>query len=763
MITICLAVICGTALAFWGNSLIDQFWISYLPILLLLAWLQPRIRSLYIGCSALLWASLLLHHSIEQSLHDEFDGQVVLLSGTITDITEQRKHSVRFYLKPDTIHSYRRPLPEKIRLSWYRGLQVPQAGQRWQLQVKLRQPSGFRNPGAFDYERWLFVKGIAATGYVKKSHLNRKLSDADWHNIDHYRLQIVKAIDRACINCRHHGLFKALTVGFRGDIPRDQDKLLRDTGTAHLLAISGLHIATIAALFYLLGGFIWQQVLYRSRFNRLECSAILAMLAAMLYAALAGFSIPTVRALLMLTVVLLSLMLRKGVNLLNGICVAICLILLVDPLAIGSMSFWLSISALLVIAFGQFLLANQKNRLKQLVVIQILFSLLFIPLGILLFNQANPAGFLANILAIPLLSFIILPATLVSSLLSVLDLPLASMLFSWLDHLTGWLLDYLKILLISGLQVYQNAELPFMLLLCLVIGLVLILLPVGWRARLPLLVLLPVALVWQPAGIVSTGFRITVLDVGMGTAVVVETENHSLIYDFGPGNDNGFSAGEWVVKPYLQYRGIHEPDLMVISHVDSDHSGGFISFIDEYSVSRLLTGTPDALEKRFDLDKSPRNCHDYPVWQWDGVAFEFLSTGPQDVRQSSNNNSCVLKISGKHTALLSGDIETEQEKRLLARLSGKLVADVLLAPHHGSLTSSSGAFVRQVMPETVIFTLGRYNRWGFPKPEVVARYRQIHSQILRSDRHGAITVTSQSDSLKIKPHRLSKRIWHNSF
>lgn len=761
MIAFSLAVICGTALAFWGNTLVELHWISYLPLFLLLAWLHPRFRFFYLCCSTLLWASLLLHQSIEQRPGDELDGQSVLLSGTIIDISEQRKHSVRFYLKPDYLQSYSRRLPEKIRLSWYRSQQIPQAGQRWQLLVKLRKPRGFQNPDAFDYERWLFVKGIAANGYVKKSGMNRKIAEADWYNIDRYRLQIVEAIDRACNDCKHHGLFKALTVGFRGDIPDQQGKLLRDTGTAHLLAISGLHIGLVAGLFFLLGNYIWRLVLYRSRFNRLECSAMLAMVAALAYAALAGFSIPTVRALLMLIVVLLALLLRKGVNLLNSIACAVTLILLLDPLAIGSASFWLSISALLVIALGQFLLVNEKNRLKQLLVIQLLFSLLFIPLGILLFNQASPAGFLANIVAIPVLSFVILPTTLISSLLSIFDIPLAAVLFAWLDHLTGWLLDYLQILLTSGLQAFQYTGLP-LLLLCLAIGLILMLLPIGWRARMPALVLLPVALMWQPADIETGSFRLSVLDVGMGTAVVVETENHNLIYDFGPGNSDGFSAGEWVVKPYLRYRGIEQSDLMVISHVDSDHSGGFISFLDENVVARLVTGTPGMLEKRFNMDKPIRNCHDYPAWRWDGIDFEFLATLPRHGLRSSNNSSCVLKVSGIHTALLSGDIEAEQEYRLLNQLGDKLAADILLVPHHGSLTSSTNAFVNTVSASVAIFTLGRNNRWGFPKSEVLERYQKTATNIFRTDRDGAISLLSQPEELQIRSQRQFNRIWHDN-
>ncbi len=761
MIPFSFAVICGAALAFWGNSLIDSLWVSYLPVFLLFAWLHPGFRFLCLCVSAMLWSSLLLNQALERQLSDDFDNRVVLVAGTITDITEQRRHSIRFYFEPDYIDSYHRPMPKLIRLSWYRSKQRPEAGQRWQLEVKLRQATGFQNPGTFDYQRWLFVKGVDAIGYVRKSDSNRQLEDSEWYDIDYLRQQIIEAQDQSCPDCEHIGLFKALTVGYRGDIPPHQGELLRDTGTAHLLAISGLHIGLVAGQFYLLGGLLWRRLFYRSRFNRLEFSAFAAMLAALSYAALAGFSIPTVRALVMLLVVFLALVSRRNVNLLNSICIAISLILLVDPLAIGDASFWLSFSALLVIAFGQFLLANQKSRMKQALVIQLLFSLLFVPLSILLFSQASPAGFVANIIAIPILGLLILPLTLIASICAVLNTAVAAeWLFYLLDKITGWLLDYLQLLQTSLPPVSSLADRPGLLLVSLAIGTFILLLPIDLRTRLPAFVLLLVAVCWQPEGIPENGFQMTVLDVGMGTAVVVETRQHSLVYDFGPGNANGFSAGDWVVRPYLQNRGIDQPDLMIVSHVDSDHSGGFVSFLDDIDTVPVVSGTPKELAKRFELKTMMQNCHNYPAWRWDGVDFEFLTGSLKSVSKSTNNQSCVLKIRGSHSVLLSGDIEAEQEMRLLNLRASDLKADILLAPHHGSLTSSTEAFVRAVDAEVVIFTLGRNNRWGFPKAEVVSRYQQLDSRIYRSDFDGAVMVLSMPDSLNVDSWRQSKRIWH---
>ena len=759
MVAFSLAIICGTALAFWGNTLIDSLWISYLPIVLLLAWLNPGLRIPSLCVSAMLWSSLLLGLVLERQLSEDFDNRIVLVRGTVSDIVEQRSHSIRFYFRPDYIAGYQQEIPNLMRLSWYRDKQRPEAGQRWQLQVKLRQPSGFQNPGGFDYERWLFVKAIGATGYVRKSASNRQLTESKWYLIDHIRQQIVQAQERACPECKYLGLFKALTVGFRGDIPSRQGQLLRDTGTAHLLAISGLHIGLVAGQVYLLGGFLWRRLFYRSRFNRLEVSSLAAMIAALLYSALAGFSIPTVRALVMLMVIFLALLCRKQVNLLNSISLAIILILLANPSAIGDTSFWLSFSALLVIAFGQFLLTNQKGYVKQALIIQMLFSLLFIPLSILLFNQASPAGFLANIIAIPVLGLLILPLTLLASFFAVLDIAAFGWLFSFLDHLTGWLLDYLHFLQTSLLPVSSFAHRPGIVLASLAIAIFVLLLPVSWRARLPAVVLLLVALCRQPGSVAENSFRMTVLDVGMGTSVVVETRHHSLVYDFGPASADGFSAGAWVVRPYLQYRGIEKPDMMIVSHVDSDHSGGLISFIDDIINQPLVSGTPEALAQRYHMKKAIPLCHTYAPWRWDGVDFEFIASPQGTVSKSTNNQSCVLRVSAEHSVLLSGDIEAEQETNLVNLHDSKLMADVLLAPHHGSLSSSTQSFIDAVDAGSVIFTMGRNNRWGFPRPEVVSRYEKSGSQIYRSDTDGAITILSTPDNLGIDRWRKAKRIW----
>ena len=757
----CIFIVAGTALAFWGGPLPDPLWFTFTPILLLLCYLVPQYRYLSLFVASFLWASLHFQIHLDRNLSEEFDSKTVLISGVIDDIVEVRQESIRFLVKPASIQNYQKPLPELVRLSWYQDIRPPKAGERWQFLVKLRKPWGFQNPGGFDFQRWLFVERIGATGYVRPSTENRKLSGPAWWNVNQYREHLSEIISSQCSSCEYVGLFKALVLGFRGEISQPQRQVLQDTGTAHLIAISGLHIGLIAALFYFVGRWSWHFGLYRLFFNRRECASTISLLAATAYAALAGFSLPTTRALVMLAVIVIALLLRRSVNLLNSIAIALVLILVFDPLSVGSTSLWLSISALLVIALGQYLMQNRASWIKQLISIQFLFSLLFVPLTMLLFQQASVSGFLANLIAIPLLSFVILPLVLIATAFSSFELLLGAWLFRFADSIMSVLYEYLNLLLEVGLVAFRHAGVPAALLFTAAVGLILLCVPASLNLRRIGLLFILFPIIWRVDPLKHGEYRVTVLDVGMGTSIVVETKTHSLIYDFGPGNNRGFSAGEWVVKPFLRYQGIEQPDMMIISHVDQDHSGGFVSFLSELRPGRLISGTTAEVQKRFALNSTLRSCHGYPAWRWDGVEFQFLETNNLKSRQSTNNRSCVLKITGHHTSLLSGDIEADQEDRLVDEFGKKLSADILVAPHHGSLTSSTARFVEQVSPDITVFTVGRNNRWRFPRKDVLARYEAVGSQIYRTDQHGAISLLSISNSLQSLSFRQNhQRIWH---
>ncbi len=761
MIKTAMALTIGSVAAFYSSDIPDRYWISYLPILLLLAFFNSKYRFLILLIASYLWACLNIQQALDIRLARDYDNQILKIEGVIADIPEQRSGSIRFLFKPDSIAGYSNPLPELIRLSWYRSDQKINAGERWQFQVKLKFPNGYQNPGGFDYERWLFVKRIGASGYVKSSPLNRLIEAPDPWDINLWRSRIGQGVEQYCTDCSNAGLIKALTIGYRADIPVRHRQLLQDSGTAHLLAISGLHIGMISALFFYLGRWFWQIGFYRIGLNRLLFSATCGFSAGFIYAALAGFSLPTVRALIMLAVVFLALSFRSGINLINSIAIAALVILIFDPLAVGSSSFWLSISALLIIAFAQYLLTHQSSRWRQITVVQLLFSVLFVPLGVVLFDQLNPASFFANIVAIPLVSLIIVPFSLLAGLLAGFDLLLANWLYIATNQLLSMLLDYLALLLDSGLAAYPSGGIPYALLGLSAVGLLTLLMPKGFPGKKPAVILLLLPFIWQRPEIEYGTYQFTVLDVGMGTSAVIQTRNHSLVYDFGPGNAHGFSTARWVLKPYLRHYGIKQLDLMIISHIDADHSGGFYSELETYDPDRLISGTPVEMIKRFGLRSPIRSCHLYPSWYWDGVSFEFLSPPGTMGLKSSNNRSCVLKVSGFHSSLLSGDIEAEQELRLLSTMPDKLKSSVLLAPHHGSTTSSTAGLLQKIRPQISIFTVGRNNRWGFPKARILKQYRLIGSQIYRTDQHGAITIRSSASGLNVSSHRRHRlKLWY---
>ena len=751
------AILLGSLSAFYGNELPDRFWSAFAPILLLLCFFCPGYRFLLLAAAAYLWSAALFHHHLDHRLVENYDFRVTTVSGVVADLPELRSGRIRLYLKNPDIDRYPGAMPRLLRLSWYQDKVLPRAGERWRFQVKLRQPRGLLNPGGFDFEAWQFTRGIDAAGYVRDSPSNVRLQAASQGGISYWRSRLSFAVDEHCHDCGHAGLIKALLLGFRGDITRADRSLLQSTGTAHLLAISGLHVGMVALVMFALGRYCWRPGFYYCGLNRLQMAAVMAILAASIYAALAGFSLPTVRALVMLIVMTLALLRGNRINLLQSLALAVAIILLLDPRSVGSTSFWLSSCALLVIAFVQFRLPQRMRGWQQLLMLQFGFSLLFAPLGLLIFEQFNPAGLPANLVAIPVISFIVLPAVLLGGLLSLADLGLARPLFILADEVLQVLLDYLEFLLSNGMD-SVTAALPAPLVLLALAMLAWLLMPVSLSARAVMLVGLSSLLIWQPARPKQGDFELIVFDVGMGTSILLRTRHHSLVYDFGPGKAAVFSAADWGLLPALRARAIAWPDLVVVSHVDQDHSGGLHGIIDDLPVARLLTGTPPEMKSRFGLQQPVRSCHDYPAWRWDGVDFSFLPNAGN--WRGTNNRSCVLLIKGRHRLLLPGDIESSRESRLVAEHGSRLESDVLVVPHHGSPTSSSSGFIERVAPRHVVYTMARGNRWGFPSPAVVARYEAIAARQLRSDLDGAITVESSADGLSISTARSRlRRIW----
>jgi len=755
-----LAIVVGCWVAYYANALPDPGWFMFAPLLAGIAWLQPRYRIVCLVGAAFLWSSAVFHYHLERRLAAEFDNRVSRLQGRIVDIPEVDPGRIRFLLEPSAIGVSDTDPPRRIRLNWYQDHILPRSGETWQFEVRLRRPGGTRNPGGFDYAAWLFRNGIDASGSVRASPLNRKLAAADPHRIDVWRARLAARIDHFCTDCRYGGVIKALAIGYRGDLSAVQRELLQASGTAHLLAISGLHIG-LAGLFGLLAGRIcWRCGLYRLVTNELHCASVFALSGATLYAALAGFGWPTQRALVMLGVMLFAWRCARRINLLQSVSLALGFILLLDPRAVGSPSLWLSVAALLVIAFARFRVNARGGWWRQLLILQVFFTVLFLPLGLMLFERVTPSGFVANLVAIPLVSFALLPTVLLASAGAALGAGWTQWVLALADRLLGGLFAWLEWLDGGFLESVWFAGLPLPLLLSLLPALSSWLLPVGWRLRTVACLCLLVVVSWTPSRPQQGGFELTVLDVGMGTSILLRTREHSLVYDFGPGKIGVYSAADRALLPLMRRLRIARPDLLIVSHVDQDHSGGLQSFLRKELTVPLVSGTPRRLARTFELERTPRSCHDLPPWRWDGVDFAFLDATGEAATRGSNNRSCVLRVSGRHRALLPGDIEAAQELRLLQRYREGLKTDILIAPHHGSETSSSPPFVRATDPRFVIYTVARGNRWGFPREPVLARFAARDSRQLRTDIDGAIRLQSDARGISVSTVATPpKRLW----
>ncbi len=761
MLTAGIAILAGVLLACVLPQPVDRWWIAWLPVCIYIAYFNPtRWRLVMLGGAAFLWASLFIHWQLDHRLPESWNNKRLVVVGEVLNIPRSNDYATRFELQLESLDQSPKRMPQTIRLSWRDAPQPLAAGQRWRLQVKLKRPHGMQNPGGFDYERWLFVRGIHATGYVLKSEQNQLLGINPW-SLAALRQAVDNWLEFICADCAQRGLVSALAIGYRGHIQSGHNSLLQQTGTAHLIAISGLHIGIIASVFYALSSLLWKWRLHRWWRNRRQFAMSLAWLGGFGYSLLSGFELPAQRAMLMLTVLLVGLLLRQPFNLLHSIMLTMILVLLLNPLVVLSASFWLTFSALLIIALGVFLLPRNASRWQQLLTIQILFSILFVPLSIAIFDQVHSASLLANLVAVPLVSFIIVPLNFLLLALFWLPHNWLHTLYTWLDGMLGGLLAYLQWLQQIGLEAWRPGDIAGWKLMVLAGCLLLLLLPTAsllprrWLLLFSLLLMLPQRQIGQGE------LEMTVLDVGMGTAIVMQTRNHSLVYDFGPGNDKGYSLGEWVVLPFMAHQKLPEPDRIIISHADQDHAGGFYRLAEQFSEVPVYSGTSAKIRDKFPALGQVRDCHQIPPWHWDGVLFEFLGRSPR-ATESDNNRSCVLKISaGQGSILIAGDIERRQEWRLLATAKSALAADVLVAPHHGSLTSSSALFINAVDAQQVIFTTGYANRWHFPRPAVVARYADTGATIHQTDRDGAISILCNAQGCQLESFRAQHpRLWY---
>jgi competence protein ComEC len=700
-----------------------------------------------------LWALFRADLLLSQELPLALEGQDLLLDGTVVSIPNIQDHSLRFVFAPERLlfKGQVRDFPKRIRLSWY---QDPpsrlKVGDRWQLTVRLKRPRGFMNPGGFDYEGWLFRQGFRATGYVRSAAANHFI-ESHWYYypVDRARQYLLERINTALPESPQRGLIQALTLGKESDITPQQWQVLERTGTIHLVSISGLHISLLAGMAYFLGRRLWS--LRAANILALpahQAAAIGAIISALCYAALAGFSIPTQRALIMVGLVMLAVLVKRPIHTSHALALALLLVLAWDPLSVLASGFWLSFGAvaMLIMGIAEFRPSPRPEAIslgtiscyigrfwRQWGKAQWIVAIGLAPLLLYQFQRLSLVAPLTNLVAIPWVEFLVVPLLLLGTLF-LIPLPLVgTALISFADHLLALLWGFLTWCANLPIAQWEQHSPPLWALFSAIFGSLLVLAPRGLPGRwLGMVALLPLFLLPQTRPAYGA-LWFTLLDVGQGLAAVARTRYHTLVFDAGPRYSTRFNTGEAVVAPFLRSQGIDYIDILVVSHGDNDHLGGVKGLLRHMPTKQILTSVPEQLSWA-----QPKPCARGQHWRWDGIDFRILH--PQSAIGHGNNHSCVLLItSGEQRILIAADIERPAEQTLLTINAHELSAAILVAPHHGSLTSSSPAFVAAVNPEHVLFSVGYRNRWGFPKTTVVERYLSHGAKGWDTAHYGAIT------------------------
>ena len=727
-------------------------------------------------CFGVTWAAMFAYLRLADSLPIEWESKDVEVIGTVATLPTFGEHGVRFGFDVERVLTNNAQLPAHVSLSWYAkdrssatNISPVHPGERWQWTIRLKRPHGNANPHGFDFEAWLLEQNIRATGYVREQSPPQRLNamvQAPSYGIERLREQIRTRLYDQLAGQPYAPIMVALAIGDQSRISQDQWDLFWHTGIGHLISISGLHVTMVSGLVFAIAYFLWR----RSRRLTLwwparKAATVAGLLAALGYATLAGMAIPTQRTLLMLAVFAVSLWLNRLTSPSRVLCAALLIVLLFDPWAVIAPGFWLSFAAVGLI----FYVASQRsiapvagwrktisNRVVQAGRMQWAVTIGLVPLLLGWFQQVSLISPVANALAIPLISFLVVPLILLGCIPG-LD-PLLQVAHGALS------------LGMHGLQAARDLPFgqwfgpaPSLLVVALgSVGIVWLLLPRGFPARwlgaillLPLFVL-PVA---RPA---LESFWVTTLDVGQGLAVVVQTKNHTLLYDTGPRYNSESDSGNRVIVPYLRAMNVRRLDGMVVSHNDGDHSGGALSVLRSMPVDSLVASLPDhhpivaAAQKYLP-------CGAGQSWQWDGVRFDVLHPGPwiNAATIKDNDRGCVVRVSSRFgSLLLPADIEQRSEAELVAKDDSNLKSTVLIAPHHGSKTSSSDEFLRAVQPQIVVVSAGYRNRFGHPKAEILDRYATAGAHVYRSDRDGAVTLRFDPSGLQAEAYRAQhQRYW----
>jgi len=725
-----------------------------------------------------LWVLLNAKSVVDHRIPDHLEAKPISVVGIIDSIPEHRDNTTRFDFNiQHTLPESLWPNPGRVKLRFRNPTMPLHVGDQLQLTVKLKRPQSYANPGSFDTERHLFQHHMVAEGtVVNKSsrHENltpTKINDSVLsHPIDRLRMWLLEKINRALKNSEYSGVIDALVVGLQSGITSEQWKVLKDTGTVHLVAIAGLHIAFVTGFVMLIILQIWQRLprkLYEiifPKFLKIPVSLLTAvggLSIAFFYAALAGFSIPTQRAVVVISTFMVSILSKRHASVWQNYFLALFIVVLLDPLSTLAPGFWLSFGAVGLILYGMKGRLHPKGLWWKWGRIQWVLFLGLSPIMLAIFGMTSLIAPLANFIAIPWVGFLVLPFCLLGTLcvtfstgLGTFFLDIANRSLSLLFPVLQWLSEF------RG-ATWINATQPLWSILIGFIGVLLILLPKGFPGKnIGFIFLLPIFLI-KPVMVDPNTARVTVLDVGQGLALIVETQGRVLVFDTGPKLNPGFDTGDRVVVPFLATRGRNNIDALVISHGDNDHAGGARSILKAMPVKTIITSEPKLFP-----EYNTMACFAGQQWAWDGVHFEMLH--PTTVMtKKRNDHSCVLKVTaGTQSILLTADIEAKSEHSIVENMPEKLPATVMLVPHHGSRTSSTLEFIRAINPQIAIIPVGYLNQYGHPKPDIVERYKKENIIVLDTVKQGAISFIlnqkNHNNSVDIHAYRQeNQRYWHS--
>ncbi|MDO8705695.1 MAG: DNA internalization-related competence protein ComEC/Rec2 [Sulfuricaulis sp.] len=733
----------------WGLLLLPLAWLSlHRP-----AWFIPLCFVAGV-VSVSFRAGLILQDNLPRVL----EGENLLVEGRIADIPQQAEFGQRFELEVSRAQhaGVAVPVPRRILLNSRDFSFQPRAGETWRLLVRLNRPHGYQNPGGFDYEAYLFQQRLRAKGYVRTEIAPQRLGDGPaWHDINRLRQDLGERIRALLPDNSQAGIIVALANGDSRGISNEQWLVLRQTGTLHLVAISGLHISLVAGIVFFIARWLWS--LPGTTVLRLPApmfGAIAALLAGGAYAALAGFVIPTQRALIMLTVAMSGILLRRRFPPSQLLAVALFAVLVYDPLAVMAAGFWLSFAAVAVI-----LIAVQGDRAGKSLLykwgyIQWAIALGMLPLMLAMFQQLSLVAPVANMLAVPVFDLLLVPLTLTGVVLLGVAPDAAGWLFQLAAGLLHVLWQALEFLAQLSFSLWMQPAPAWWTLLCAMVGVALLLAPRGWPARwVGAVWLLPLFLIRPPLPAAGEAW-FTLLDVGQGLAAVVRTRTHALVFDTGP-RFGSFDTGSAVVEPYLRTVNVRRLDALIVSHGDNDHIGGAESVLRALPVARVLSSVPEELS-------AAQPCRSGQTWSWDGVDFAMLNPNTAAGSSRGNNDSCVLQVRSRYgTVLLPADIEAKAERQLIEQWGSRLRSDVLVAPHHGSKTSSTPEFIETVAPRYVLFPVGYRNHYHHPNPAVVERYVERGIAMRDSPTAGALEFHLTAAGLEATAYRARhRRYWY---